>query len=433
MSSTRALDAAKATTGTDRPKGIAFAALKHRDYRAYFTVSLMAQLADNIEHVISYWVIFQVFKSPVLGGFAVIAHWLPALLFSVHFGALADRFDCRRIIQVSQAMLMMSSFLWGVLFLTGILEIWHTVILLIFHGMAGSISGPASQLIIHDIVGRDHLQSAVRLNATGRQLGLLMGPAVGGGLLIAFGPAWGLIVNVAMFLPIMIWLTVSPYTGHGRQAATTGSGAMRPSEALRTLREFSGIPAIISMVALAGFGSLLVGNAFQVQMPAFAVDLGMGDQAGLAYSALLGANAAGAVAGGLVLESVGFLKPSARTAIISASLWCLSIITFAFAPTYPIALAMLFLAGLFNLTSNSMAQTLVQLLAPPEKRGRAVGLFNMAGLGLRVGSGFTVGVLGGFIGIHWSLGLSAAALFMITLGLLAFIQAGQRRAAPVAV
>jgi MFS family permease len=430
MSSTRALGTTQAAATAERPKGIAFAALKHRDYRTYFSVSLVSQLADNIEHVISYWVIFQVFQSPVLGGFAVIAHWMPALLFSVHFGSLADRFDCRRIIQVSQAMLMASSGLWGVLFLTGQLEIWHTVILLIFHGLAGAISGPASQLILHDIVGREHLQSAVRLNATGRQLGLLLGPAIGGGLLIAFGPAWGLIANVALFLPIMTWLVLAPYTGHGRQAASAGSG-MRLGEAVQTLREFAGVPAIISMVALAGFGSILVGNAFQVQMPAFALDLGT-DKEGLAYSALLAANAAGAVAGGLALESAGFLKPHPRTAIISASLWCLAIGAFAFAPSYSIAVVMLFLAGFFNLASNSMAQTLVQLLAPPEKRGRAVGLFNMAGLGLRVGSGVSVGVLGGFIGIHWSLGLSAAALLAITLGLLAYVQVAMRDRSAVA-
>jgi MFS family permease len=430
MSNSRTFARAAVAVAPGQTKGVAFAALRHPGYGTYWLVSLLSQLADNIEHVISYWVIFQVFQSPVLGGFAVISHWTPSLLFSVYLGAVADKFDCRRIIQASTGMLMLSSFLWGVLFLTGTLQIWHTVILLILHGLAGALGGPASQLIIHDIVGRENLQSAVRLNSTGRQIGLLLGPGVGGALLVAFGPAWGLIVNVLLFLPIMAWLTLTPYSGHGRDSGRAGN-AIGLADALHTLRELSGNPAIITMVALAGFGSILVGNAFQVQMPAFARDLGT-DKTGIAYSVLLAANAAGAVVGGVVLEGMGFLKPHVRTAIISASLWCLSITVFAFAPNYPIAVLMLFLAGLFNLTSNSMAQTLVQLLAPPEKRGRAVGLFNMAALGLRVGSGVTVGVLGGIIGIHWSLGLSALTLLAITLGLLGLISTGRRRYAQMA-
>ena len=73
-----------ARPGVRRPKQIAFAALQHRDYRAYFIGTMLSMMADNIEHVISYWVIFQAFKSPVLGGFAVISHWAPFLLFSVY-------------------------------------------------------------------------------------------------------------------------------------------------------------------------------------------------------------------------------------------------------------------------------------------------------------------------------------------------------------
>jgi len=85
----------------------------------------------------------------------------------------------------------------------------------------------------------------------------------------------------------------------------------------------------------------------------------------------------------------------------------------------------LFLAGIFNLAFTSMAQTLVQLLAPPEKRGRVVGLYSMANMGLRVGSGVTIGVLASVIGIHWALGLSAGILFVLTLALLAYVRGGQ--------
>ena len=96
---------------------------------------------------------WEAFHSPMLGGFAVISHWLPFLLFSVHAGALADRADCRRLIQLSQGLFMVASVTWGLLFLTGTLRVWHAAVILLVHGAAGVIGGPAIQLIIHDMAG----------------------------------------------------------------------------------------------------------------------------------------------------------------------------------------------------------------------------------------------------------------------------------------
>lgn len=195
--------------------------------------------------------------------------------------------------------------------------------------------------------------------------------------------------------------------------------------ALEVLGGASGNRIILSMVLLVGCSSLFVGNAFQAQMPGFAQDLGT-DEAGFGYSALLAANATGAVVGGILLEGRGLLQARARTAIVLAILWCIVIGGFAAASYYPLALGLLFLAGIFNLAFFSMAQTLVQLLAPPHLRGRLIGLFIMSGQGLRTFSGVTVGVLGSFIGIHWSLGLSSGALLVVTVALFAFISRSDR-------
>lgn len=408
-----------------RARKVAFVALRHRDFRAYFITAMLAMMADNIEHVISYWVIFQKFHSPALGGFAVLSHWMPFLLFSVYVGALADRFDCRRIIQAGQIMYMGVSLSWGLLFLTDTIQIWHAVVLLVVHGFAGVLWQPSEQLLIHDIVGSEQLPSAVRLNATGRQLGVLFGPAVGGGLMLLLGAPVGILVNVLIYLPLTIWLIAVPYTGHTRQAPQAAKGRrMNWHDALAALREVSGNRPILSMVALAGVSSFLIGNAYQAQMPEYAHDLGT-DKEGMAYSALLAANALGAVVGGILLEGTGWLLPRVRTAIICTIVWCMVIGAFAAAPNYPIALSLLFLAGFFNLAFNSMAQTLVQLLSPVHLRGRLIGLFNMSSSGLRAFSGLTVGVLGSLIGIHWSLGLSAMVLLAVTVVLLAFALPGR--------
>ena len=166
----------------------AFAALRQPKFRAYFACVALTMTADAIEHVISYWIIFQKFQSPALGGFAIVAHWLPFLLLSIHSGALADRYDPRRMIQIGMGLFMLVSVGWGVLFLTDALEMWHAAALLLLHGLAGVIWTPAGQVMIHELTDEARLASAVRLAATARYLGFLLGPAVGGLILLAVGP-----------------------------------------------------------------------------------------------------------------------------------------------------------------------------------------------------------------------------------------------------
>ena len=153
-------------------------------------------------------------------------------------------------------------------------------------------------------------------------------------------------------------------------------------------------------------------------MPGFAADLGHGDP-GVAYSLLLAADAGGGLLAGIVLEGRGWLPPRPRTAIVLAMLWCAALAVFSLATSYPVALGFLFAAGFLELSFNAMAQSLVQLNAPLDKRGRVIGLFNMASLGLRAFSGVSVGLIGSLIGVHWSLALSALVTLAIASALLA--------------
>ena len=384
-----------------------FAALRQRPFRGLFTGASLAMMADSIEHVISYWILFEKFQSPALGGFAVVSHWLPFLLFSVYSGAAAERWDPRRMIQIGMGLFMAVSFAWGVLFATGTLQVWHAMVLLTVHGMAGVFWSPAQQLMIHEVVEPNEVYSAVRLMATSRWLGLLLGPAVGAGILLIFGPTWGIFLNALIYLPMVLWLRKAPYRRKQTPARLSALG-----DIVATVRAISGRPLLISLVLLAGGTSLLVGNAYHAQMPEFAHGLGQ-READFAYGMLLGADAAGALAAGLALESRNILAPSARRAFVLAMLWCAVIIGFALTRSYALAVVLLFVAGFLELAYNAMAQTLVQLHAPPDIRGRVIGLYAMSALGMRTFSGVTVGLGGSLVGIHTSLALCASALLLL--------------------
>jgi MFS family permease len=409
-----------------------FGALHHRDYRRYFLLALLGMTAESVEHVISYWVIFQAFHSPTLAGFAIFSHWVPYLLLSVYAGALADRFDCRKLIQAAQGLLMLASLAWAVLFLTGTLRAWHAGAILVIHGLAGVIASPPIQLIVHDIVGPEHLPSAIRLNAISRYFSMLAGPAVGGGLMLVLDPGRALLVNVLLYLPLILFLFWLPYTGHPTEGGPPRRAArFRLGETGQLLAEVRSEPRIPRMIVLVGATSLFVGTAFQAQMPEFAHHHGS-EEADVWYSVLFGANAAGAMIGAILLESVAAFQGGARPAIVCAAIWGAVMAIFPLVHGYAAAVTLLVLAGIFNIAFTSMAQALVQLLAPPRLRGRVVGLFNMSMLGLRAGSGVTVGALAALIGVEWSLALSAAAVVVVAVGLLVADLGARRSPSPSA-
>ncbi|MDM0115183.1 MFS transporter [Variovorax sp. J22R133] len=401
----------RTTTAASAPS---FAALRHRGYLALAGTYLLAMMADNVEHVISYWMAFQKFQSPALGGFAVVSHWLPFLLFSVPVGALADRVDPRRLIQCGMALFMIASAGWAFFFITDSLQMWHAMVLLVIHGCAGVLWQGATQLLLHDVVPPADLPSGVRLLATARYLGVLVGPAVGGAIMLTIGPRYGLLLNTLFFLPAFLWLWRAPYGPRFRAVAAAPARAVRGlADIVQTIVEVRSNRVLASMILLAGMASFFVANSYQALMPGFARDLGHGDP-GTTYSMLLAADAAGALMAGLLMESRGgLLRAAPSTALGLCMLWCLALAGFAMTTAYPVALLLLFAAGVFELSFSAMAQTLVQLNAPAASRGRVIGLFNMSALGLRAFAGVTVGLGGSAIGIHASLAAAAMSLFAL--------------------
>lgn len=407
------------------PPPARFAALRNRDCRWFIAGGTISMAADNVEHVITYWVLWQHFHSSALVAFEVLSHWLPFLLFGVQAGALADRFDCRRVIQAGQLMFMAVSAAWALLFLTGTLRIWNACLLLVMHGLAGTAWGPADQLMLHDIVGRDDLPSAVRLNATGRSLGLLLGPAIGSALLLGFGQTVGIALNILLYLPLTLFLVRTRFTGHLREGGVRRA-RVSARQALLVVRDVAADRTLIAMIALAGIASFFIGISLQSVMPVFAGDLGSGT-GGTAYGVLLFALGAGGVLGGLLLEATGRVPLTVSSATLCTGVFGAATLWFALTGSYLLAVVLLVIGSAANLAALSIQMTVVQLRAPAGSRGRVIGLFTVSANGLRFGSGLTVGLLGGLVGMHASLGLSAAVV--VAGALLVALYARGRRSA----
>src|SRR5688500_3852457 len=191
------------------------------------------------------------------------------------------------------------------------------------------------QVIIHDMVGRERLPSAIRLSASARYLAILLGPAIGGGLMLLLTPAWGILANVLLYLPFTLFLFRAPYTGHAHRVGEPARPRFGLAEGWRLFRELTD-QRLVTMIVLGGATSVFVGNAFQAQMPEYAHDLGA-DETGAWYSVLLAANAAGAIIGTVALETLNVVRPTTRGALVCAALWGVTIGLFPLATSYRLA------------------------------------------------------------------------------------------------
>ncbi|BDZ46148.1 MFS transporter [Naasia aerilata] len=401
-----------------------FAALRAPSFKGLLAGGTLLMAGDNAEHAITYLAMWQAFHSPLLAGFAIVAHWAPHLFFGVLFGGLADRFDNRRIIQIALGMFALASIIWGVLLATDTLQPWHCVLLLLLHGFASALWRPADQLMIYDIVGPEHLPSGVRLLATGISLGQLVGPAIGAVLLSTVGPAVGLFVNVVLYVPFLIYLFVTPATGHRRRTESVARPSLRGAFAV--LGEVPRYKAISTVLLLQAAIGLLIGMAIMTLLPEFGELLGS-DGSGVGYALLLTATAAGAVTGGLLLEGVGRLAPSPVGAASFGVVLAVAAITFALSRDLLLSVAALFVVGIASLASESTSQTVVQLGAPSARRGAFMGVYSMTSLGSRMGSGVLVAVLGGLLGVSATIAINGVVLGLVaaTLVAVSLVRAGR--------
>jgi MFS family permease len=180
------------------------------------------------------------------------------------------------------------------------------------------------------------------------------------------------------------------------------------------------------MIILAGLGSFFIGAAMQTVMPTIASTT-TGISSGTAYGVLLFANGLGGVLGGLLLEGTGWIRLSVRAALWSTVIYGASTVFFAVSHDYLVAAPLLVIGGVANLAAMSITQTVAQLRAPRAKRGQVVGLYSTGANGMRIGSGFTVGLFGAAIGLRPALALSSAALCVCVLALAAYLAVVARR------
>ncbi len=376
-----------------QPARMRFSALEVPTFRNYWIASWISSTGDGMENVIRAVLVVQLAGSaaPFWLGMMVFAHWIPFTLFSLYGGVLADRYDNRKVQLVAQVLLMTAAVGVAVATLSGAVTVWWIFGLLLLHGFAGAIGGPAQQTLIHSMVGPSRLLSAVSLNSTSRQFSQVIGPAVAGFIVVAFGPGLGFLVNALTFVPLLVFLTFVRVPRAGTRSRQPLGPALR--DGLRFLR---GRPRVAALIGVEMLSAVFLGHTFSSFLVLFAYDVLHVDALGFAF--LLVGSGIGAVGAALFLAFTRRQSYGVRFIIIVAMVQMIAILLFAFSTSYPLSFALLVAVGAAAVLEQSLTTTRIQLEAPDDLRGRVMGAYTFGTQGMRVLNGPILGGLAIVVG-----------------------------------
>jgi MFS family permease len=391
-------------TRVARPYAEAFRSFRHRNYRLWF--------AGQLGGVFGYWtqatalgfLAYELTHSAALLGYLALAQGLPSWLLMLYGGAIADRFERRGILVVTQACITAVSVALAVLTFARAIAPAQILVLGTITGIITAFDAPARQALILELVERDDLTNAIALNSTMYNLGTAAGPAFGGMLYAAVGPAWCFaanalmpVLNAACLLAMRIGRPSVP-ARPGRGLADIALGVRR-SLAERDIR---GLMIVVAAITLFGFSAITL-------FPAWAVTiLGGGAQTnGLLHSA----RGAGAVVSALAIAAMGArLRVRGFPLVVSVVALPVAMALFALGRSPAMAMIGLFGVGALMIAAYSLANSLVQTLVEDEVRGRVMALYSLTFFGFVPVGGVAVGELAERLGLVATLWIATAAM-----------------------
>jgi MFS family permease len=367
-----------------------FAALRHRNYRLYWIGALVANTGDWMDQVAFAWLMWELTNSAGYLGLLAFFRGIPILFFTLFGGALADRFERRRLMQVTQSFAMVLALLLAALVYTGVVQVWQVLVIAALRGVMMSVNLPTRQALLSDIVDREHLANAIALNSATRNVTRIVGGSLGGVLITLVGTAGVFLLNGLSFIILIVALaamTIPPlvHTGPPQSILRSigdGFAYLRGHETLRTLM----------ILALA---PMLFGMPYISLLPVFADDvLGIGNEG---YGLLLSCTGVGALIGALTVASMGEYRRRGQLLLIIMIWYGVMLILFSRSTVPVLSYVLLFGVGAGQTGYLAFNMTLLQTHASDEMRGRVISFFylnrGLVPLGT-VAAGFAAQVFG---------------------------------------
>ncbi len=382
-----------------------FAALRYPNYRLWFYGQMISLMGTWMQATAQGFLVFELTRSSVYLGYVGFASGVPAWLFTLYGGFIADRIQRRNLLIMTQTSMMILAFILAGLTFLGIVQPWHIIALSFLLGVTNAFDAPARQAFVLEMVPREDLTNAVALNATMFNTGTAFGPAIAGITYAMFGPAWCFIINGVSFIAIiaalaMMKLNTLPLDQSQKsvfQGIREGYRFVRTDVTVRTL--------ILYLAAVSLFGM-----GFVTLMPDWAVKILGGDAT--TNGLLQSSRGIGALIGALLTAVLSRMELRGRLVTWGSFLFPLTLIVFGLIHWLPLSMLVLVIIGISQIVYMNNSNSLVQTETPDHLRGRVLSIYTLAFFGLMPVGSLLVGVLAAAIGEVNTLIFGALLLFI---------------------
>ena len=385
-------------------------ALNEPQYRRYWLGSLASVGAIQVAMIGMLWLI----KNDLGGSASTLGYLggalaIPTILVNLFGGVLADRLDRRVIMMVISGATAALLTLLGVLVVSGIAQIWHVLVIAALQGFFQGFDGPVRSSFFPLLVERKNMMSAVALNTVMWQFSRIVTPAVAGFAITLMG------TESVFFAGAVGWVTMLIIIFTLRVPHT------KPETRRNVMRElgegvgFIARNRLFAVIVPLTFANMFFGMQYLQLMPLFAIRHGVGVAGMSVIFTFLGI---GAISGTLLIGKRQRSRHLGKTMLGGTFLFSLLMPAFAFAPTYPVALAMIYLVGIANSIFLISSMTSLQLRVPPQLRGRVMGIYTITFSLIPLG-GLMGGLVAELLDERWAVTISAAVLSLIVIGVFA--------------
>ena len=387
-----------------------FQALRHRNFLLLWIGMIVSMTGRWVMITAQSWLVYELTGSAFLLGMVGFCTSLPTFFLSPLGGAFADRLDRRKLLMVTQCSMMVFVLALATLITTGVIEVWHILLIAALSGSVMAFDMPTRQALVPELVGEEDLTNAIALNSSVFHGTRIWGPTIAGLLVPLIGTGGCFYLTGASYAGIvgaLLLMKVPPRVSRARETTVWRNMA----EGFGYVRTSSIVLILVAMAAV----SSLFGTAQRSLMVIFAEDVLNVGPSGFGF--LMGASGVGALIAALAVASLGDFRYKGWLLFIGAVIRGLTLLFFAMSTHMPLSLAILLIGGASETAYMTMNNTIMLLSAPDHMRGRVMSAYTLTTAGLTPLAALQGGTLAQFLGAPFAIGLggSICALFALVM------------------
>ncbi len=374
-----------------------FSSLRSRNYRLYFTGQGLSLIGTWMQNIALSWLVYRLTGSVFLLGLIGFTSQIPTFILAPFAGVLTDRYNRLRIMTLAQICFMLQALTMTLLVMFNLIEVWHIIVLSLVFGTISAFDAPARQSLVIDLIDNpDDLGNAIALNSAIFNGARLVGPAIAGITIAAFGEGICFLLNTLSFVAV---ITALMYIKIPVKQVVINHTKFRKSFIEGFHYTFQSVPIRTLIVMLASLS--LFGLPFIVLLPAYAKEILHGGSDTLGY--LMSSLGAGALIAALYMASRKSVLGLGKIISVSVCSLGLAVLLASFSEKMYFSLIVFFFGGLAMVLSLSSMNTMLQTIADEDKRGRVMSFYAMALMGAAPIGNLLAGSIASGIGIPYTI------------------------------